>query len=121
MNSCGSLNLQRGLFKVKQNPSDLKSKSPQKLSKRQHENVVVITLSFVSLGDLRARWKLHRYDLPPTLLAKVPHFRRIKLEQDKPLCIRGSDNGLLVYGVHINKPSVVHDLYESIQVLPEPK
>jgi len=95
-------------------------KSLQKLSKRQHENVE-ITLPFVSLGDLRARWKPHRYDLDPILLAKVSNFRKIKIEQDKPICIQGSDNGLLVYGVHINQPLLVDDLYQSIQALPKPK
>ena len=78
-------------------------------------------MPFVSLGDLRARWKQHRYDLDPILLAKVPNFGKIKIEQDKPICIRGSDNGLLVYGVHINQPLLVDDLYQSIQALPKPK
>src|SRR4030095_16388782 len=93
----------------------------QRLDKRQQKDLHEITLPFVSLGDLRARWKPHRYELDSALLAKVPSFRKIKIEQNKPLCIRGSDNRLLVYRVHLNEPSLGEDLYESIQALPEPK
>ena len=91
------------------------------MAEKQQNNVHEITLSFVSLGDLRVRWKPHRYELDPKLLAKVPHFRRIRIERDTQLCIRGSDNGLLVYGAYIDEPSVIEGLYRSIQALPEPK
>ena len=96
-------------------------KSLHTLAEKQHPDVHEITLPFVLLGDLRARWKLHRYKLHSTLLAKVPHFRRIKIEQGKPLCIRGWDNGLLVYGVYINQGSLIENLYQLIQLLPKPK
>jgi len=96
-------------------------KSLQKLAERQHNNVHEIALRFVSLGDLRAKWKPHRYELDPKLLTKVPHFRKIEIERDKPVCIRGSDNGLLVYGVHVNRQPLVEDLYRSIQTLSDPK
>ena len=41
---------------------------------------------------------------------QVLNFHKIKIERDESLCIRGSDNGLLVYGVHINPSSLVEDL-----------
>src|SRR5947199_9081879 len=100
---------------------ELRIKALEKLAKRQLNNVHEISLSFVSLGDLRARWKSHRYKLDAKLLTKVSSFRKIKIERDESLCIRGWDNGLLVYGLHVNESLLVEDLYESIQALPEPK
>ena len=100
---------------------EVRIKALQRLAKRQHNKIHEIKLSFVSLGDLRERWKPHRYELDAKLLAKVSSFHKIKIERDESLCIRGSDNGLLVYGVHINRPSLVEDLYRSIEMLPESK
>ena len=59
---------------------ELRIKGLQKLTKRQHNKIHEITLSFISLGDLRARWKSQRYELDPKLLAKVSRFRKIKIE-----------------------------------------
>jgi hypothetical protein len=85
------------------------------------ENVQLIQLPHVSLGDLRRRWTQKPTELSPDLLSKVSRFRRIQITPDQPLCIKGSDGGLLAYVTNINRPDLMDKLYRSIVALPDPK
>jgi len=97
------------------------SKALAKLSSHQTEEAVELTLPYVALGDLRRRWRQKETLLHSALLRKVDKFKRIKIPKDKPLCISGSDGGLLVYGVALNDKELVDSLYQSIQKAPTPK
>ena len=92
-----------------------------KLASHQMEEVVEMTLPYVTLGDFRRRWQQAETPLHPALLKKVNKFKRIKIPKDKPLRISGSDGGLLVYGVALNDKKLVDKLYKSIQDAPTPK
>src|SRR5437762_14079654 len=73
-----------------------------RLASHQMEEVVEMTLPYVTLGDFRRRWQQAETPLHPALLKKVNKFKRskiIKILKDKSLRISGSDGGLLVYGV----------------------
>lgn len=85
------------------------------------KDAVEMILPYVALGDLRRRWRQKPTPLHPDLLKKVDRFKRIKILKDKPLCIRGSDNGLLVYGVALNDKELVDNLFKSVQAAPIPK
>ena len=98
-----------------------RKKSLARLAARQAKEMVEITLPFVSLGDLRERWRQKETPLDLCLSEKISRFKRIKIPRDKPLCIRGSDGGLLMYGVALNEPEMVNGLFESIKALPPPK
>ena len=91
------------------------------MSTCQHRNIETITLPYVSLGDLRRRWKQEATELHPALLSKVSQFRRIKINTNQSIRIQGSDDGLLAYISNINRPELVDQLYKSIIALPEPK
>ena len=109
--------------KIERTKADLKRrvKNLQKLFTIQHRNVETITLPYVSLGDLRRRWKQDETELDPALLSRISQFRRFKINADQSLCIKGSDDGLLAYVSNINRSELVDRLYESIVALPDPK
>ena len=88
-----------------------RKKSLARLGARQAKEMVEIKLPFVSLGDLRERWRQKETPLDPCLSEKISRFKRIKIPRDKPLCIRGSDGGLLMYGVALNEPEMVNGMY----------
>ena len=92
-----------------------------KLAVNQTKDALEMMLPYVALGDLRRRWRQKSTPLHPDLLKKVDRFKRIKILKDKPLCIRGSDNGLLVYGVALNDKELVDNLFKSVQAAPIPK
>ena len=71
----------------------------QKLTKKCIEGAQIITLSDVSLGDLRKRYKCKQTLPPKAVLRQVPNFTQIRSDLDKPLLICGSDNGLLGLGM----------------------
>ena len=54
------------------------------------------------------------------LLGRVPSFRRIHLAPNESLCIKGSDDGLLVYVSNICRHDLMERLYQSIIALPTP-
>ena len=90
-------------------------KTLQRMSTCQHRNIETITLPYVSLGDLRRRWKQEVTELHPALLSKVSQFHKLKINANQSLRIQGSDDGLLVYISNINRPELVDQLYKSIK------
>jgi len=96
-------------------------KTLDKLAVNRTKDAVEMMLPYVALGDLRRRWRQKSTPLHPDLLKKVKRFKRIKIPKDKPLCIRGSDDGLLVYGVALNDEELVNNLFKSVQAAPIPK
>jgi len=98
-----------------------RTKRLSKLAVHQQQNMVEMVLSYVSLGDLRRRWRQRETPLNPYLDKKFKKFKRIKIPRDKPIRICGSDGGLMVYGVALNEPEPVNTLFQSIKDLPTPK
>ena len=92
-----------------------------KLASHQTEGVIEMTLPYVALGDLRRRWRQKETPLHSNVLKRLDKFKRIKITQDKPIRILGSDGGLLVYGVALNDKELVDSLHKSIQDAPTPK
>ena len=81
-------------------------------------NIQEIHLQDVSLGDLRARWKLIQKPLPPSLLQQVPTFTRIPSDLNRPLLIYGSDGGLLAARIRSKRPDLIEKLAATIDILP---
>jgi hypothetical protein len=98
-----------------------RAKRLAKLACHQTKKAVEMTLPYVALGDLRRRWRQRQMPLHPALLRKFSKFKRIKIPKDRPLCISGSDGGLLVYGVALNDRELVDTFYQCIQEAPTPK
>lgn len=93
-------------------------KALQKLATKQHVNSIDIILDYVSLGDLRDRWKLKQSELHPAIRRMLPKFKRIPLNKNTPVHIYGSDGGLLACRVNINRPDLVKTLSHSIEAMP---
>jgi len=106
--------------KIERAKNSLKKRTEQlqKLTERRVDGAQIITLSDVSLGDLRKRYKRKQTLPPKAVLRQVPNFTRIRSDLDKPLLIYGSDNGLLACRVRLKHPDLIQDLSASIDALP---
>lgn len=82
------------------------------------EKAIEITLPKVALGDIRRRWTSIQTPLHPALISKVPNFVRIASDAARPLVIYGSDGGLLVCRIRLEKPDVMQRLSDTIDQLP---
>jgi hypothetical protein len=92
----------------------------KKLAKKHYKEAINITLPEVALGDLRAKFKHTHYALHPVYQRLIHKFERIPINQT-PLFIRGSDGGLLVCRVPLNRSELVEKLDRSIEALPPNK
>ena len=81
-------------------------------------NAQRISLTNVSIGDLRARWSLVQKGLHPAVLRQVPKFTRIPSNPHQPLLIYGSDGGLLAARVRSRRPDLIQNLSTTIDTLP---
>ena len=89
----------------------------QQLKHKHFQHAHTITLNKVSLGDLRRRFTSTHHPLPPTLLRSKHNFTRLP-HQSNPVLIYGSDGGLLVCRIPLNKPDLVQKLSDTIDTLP---
>ena len=87
-----------------------------KLKQKRFKYIQSITLSKVSLGDLRRRYKPRHSPLHPAILRSVPKFTRLP-SNDYPVLIYGSDGGLLACRVPLNRPELIEHLSNTIDHL----
>ena len=93
-------------------------KSLRKLHLKQLQSAQIITLSHVSLGELRAKFSLQHKALPQYVLSSVNHFRRILSDSQRSVFIYGSDQGLLACRIPLNDSTILDSLTTSLRLLP---
>jgi hypothetical protein len=78
----------------------------------------VIRHHSVTLGGLRADFTPHHKAIPPSVLANVHNFRRVKADPDRPLFIYGKNGGLISHRTTLNDPEILDQLTDSLKALP---
>lgn len=97
-----------------------KARVLSELAKERLKGAEEISLPYISLGDLRKRYKMRHRKVDPALRRQEQNdqFRYIASDSDRYLIIRGSDGGILACRAPLRDSKVVETLTKSMSAIP---